>query len=96
MTKPIEITIRKLSKPGCRPCAVLSYAMADIGDQLTQANAVVSEHDITQEPELIAQYGITGVPVMIYERNGVEVARLSGMVSAEEILEAVEYAKEVR
>ena len=93
MTKPIEITIRKLSKQNCRPCAVLSYAMADISGQLTQANAVVTEHDIEAELELIDKYGITGVPALIFERNGVEVARLNGMVSAAEILDAVEYAK---
>lgn len=92
-TKPIAITIRKLSKPNCRPCAVLSYAMADISAKLTQANAVVSEHDIEVETELIERYGITGVPVLIFERNGAEIARLTGMVSTAEILDAVEYAK---
>lgn len=93
---PITIIIRKLSKPNCRPCAVLSYAMADIADQLTAANAVVSEHDIEVEHGLIDKYGITGVPVLIFERNGIEVARLNGMVSATEVLDAVEYAKVIR
>ena len=93
MTKPIEITIRKLGKPGCRPCAILSYGIASITDKLTEEHAVVIEHDIVAEPELIAKYGITGVPVLVFERNGVEITRLNGLVSADEIVDAVEYAK---
>lgn len=95
-TKPIAIIIRKLSKPNCRPCAALSYALADIDAQLTEANVYVTEHDIEVENALIRKYGITSVPVLIFERSGAEITRLNGMVSTEEILDAVEYAKVAR
>ena len=95
-TKPIEIVIRKLGKPGCRPCAILAYGIASITDKLTEENATVIEHDIVAEPELIDKYGITGVPVLVFERSGVEITRLNGLVSADEIVDAVDYAKEVR
>lgn len=96
ITKPTEIIIRKLSKPGCRPCAVLGYMLESIADQLAKANAVVSEHDIVLEHDLIRRYEITSVPVLVFERNGVEITRLNGMVSAEEVMDAVDYAKESR
>lgn len=92
-TKPIAIIIRKLSRVGCRPCAVLGYALDEMSDQLAQANAVVSEHDIDVEFGLIRKYGITSVPVLIMERNGAEITRINGMATAEEILDAVDYAK---
>lgn len=95
-TNPIEITIRKLSKPNCRPCAILAYGIASITDKLTEINATVIEHDIVAEPELIYKYGITGVPVLIFERNGEEITRLNGLVSADEIVDAVDYAKVTR
>lgn len=95
-TNPIEITIRKLSKPNCRPCAILSYGISSITDKLTEEHATVIEHDIVAEPELIDKYGITGVPVLIFERNGQEITRLNGLVSADEIVDAVDYAKVTR
>lgn len=95
-TKPIEITIRKLSKPNCRPCAILAYGIASITDKLTEEHATVIEHDIVAEPELIDKYGITGVPALIFERSGVEITRLNGLVSADEIVDAVDYAKVTR
>lgn len=95
-TNPIEIIIRKLSKANCRPCATLSYGIASITDKLTEEHATVIEHDIVAEPELIDKYGITGVPVLIFERNGQEITRLNGLVSADEIVDAVDYAKVTR
>lgn len=92
--KPITIIIRKLSRVGCRPCAVLGYALNEMADQLAKANACVSEHDIDVEFGLIRKYGITSVPTLLFERNGAEITRITGLASAEEILDAVEYAKE--
>lgn len=94
--KPTAIIIRKLSRVNCRPCAVLTYALNDIADQLTAVNAQVSEHDIDVEFGLIRKYGITSVPTLIFERNGAEITRLNGLVSTAEILDAVEYAKVAR
>ena len=91
-----QIIIRKLSKPGCRPCAAISHYIDGISEQLAEAGATVSEHDIAAEPELIDKYGLQGVPALVYERNGLEVARLNGLVSPQEILDTVKYAKEVR
>ena len=94
--KPIAIIIRKLSRVNCRPCAVLGYALNEMTDQLTAANAVVSEHDIDVEFGLIRKYGITSVPCLIFERNGAEITRLNGLVSAAEVMDAVQFAKESR
>lgn len=95
-TKPTAIIIRKLSRQNCRPCTVLSYAINEITDQLASLNAHVSEHDVDVEFGLIRKYGLTSVPVMIFERNGAEITRLNGLVSTAEILDAVEYAKVAR
>ena len=91
-----QIIIRKLSKPGCTPCAAISNYIGLISEELTKADATVTEHDITVQTALIDKYAISGVPVLVYERNGLEVARLNGLVSPQEILDAVQFAKEVR
>lgn len=92
----MKIVIRKLSKPGCQPCAAISHYLESMTDMLAEAEAEVISHDIAEEPELIDKYGVTGVPVLIYERNGVEVTRLTGLVSSIEIVDAIQYAKEAR
>jgi thioredoxin 1 len=92
----MTIIIRKLSRPNCRPCAAIANYIAEIEPQLAELGATVSEHDVMAEPELIDKYGITGVPVLVYERNGIEVARLNGLVSPQEIIDALEHAKEAR
>lgn len=92
----MSIIIRKLSRPNCRPCAILGNYLEDIAPQLAESGAVVTEHNVMVERALLEKYEIQSVPVLIFERNGVEVARLSGLVAPQEILDTLEYAKVVR
>lgn len=85
------ITIKKFSKPGCRPCAALANYIGDI--DLFNVGATLENIDISEKPEVIDQYGLTSVPVLIFERNGVEVGRIVGLIGTEEILDAIENAK---
>lgn len=88
------ITIRKFSKPNCRPCAALANYIGDI--DLFNAGATLVNIDISEQPEVINQYGLTSVPVLIFERNGVEVHRITGLRPTEEIIDAIDFAKKVR
>jgi thioredoxin 1 len=88
------ITIKKFSKKDCRPCAALANYIGDI--DLFNAGATLVNIDIAEQPEVIDQYGLTSVPVLVMERNGVEVGRIVGLVGTEEIIEAIEFAKVVR
>jgi thioredoxin 1 len=63
---------------------------------LFNAGATLVNIDIEEQPEVIDQYGLTSVPVLVFERNGVEVGRIVGLVGTEEIIEAIEFAKVVR
>lgn len=79
-----QITLRKLTRPNCRPCAVLTNYLESIAVELLALDVNVVEHDVTDEP----------APVIVIERNGRELARLNGLVSTVEILDAVKAAKE--
>jgi len=87
------ITIRVLSQPGCRPCQVIKYALDAEKAELSALKVEVVEHDVTVERELIVKYGIQSTPVLIFERNGLEMVRLSGMVNIREVYDAIEHAK---
>lgn len=88
------ITIKKFSKPGCMPCRAIAHYLRQI--DLNEADAVLENIDITERPEVIEQYGLSSVPVLVLERNGIEVTRLIGLRPPEEILDAIQFAKEVR
>jgi thioredoxin 1 len=85
------ITVKKFSKANCRPCQALANYIGDI--DLFNVGATLINVDITEHPEVIDQYGLTSVPVLVMERNGVEVGRIVGLVGTDEIIEAIEFAK---
>jgi thioredoxin 1 len=85
------ITIKKFSKKDCRPCQALSNYLGEI--DLYIAGATLENIDIEESPEVIDKYGLSSVPVLVMERNGVEVGRIVGLVGTEEIVEAIEFAK---
>jgi thioredoxin 1 len=88
------ITMKKFSKPNCRPCQALANYIGEV--DLFNAGTTLVTIDIEEHPEAIEQYGLTSVPVLVFERNGVEVGRIVGLVGTEEIIEAIEFAKVVR
>jgi thioredoxin 1 len=92
----MTIIIRKLSRPNCRPCAAIANYLEEIAPQLAEQGATVTEHDVMIERALLEKYEIQSVPVLVFERNGVEIARLNGLVGPDEILDTLQYAKEAR
>jgi hypothetical protein len=89
------IEIRKYSRPGCAPCAILANYLGEIdlathGATLTEINTV----DLTDAE--LATLKLSGVPALLFLRNGLEVARLTGLHAVEEIVETIELAKVVR
>ena len=88
------ITIKKLSRPGCRPCAALANYLMEI--DIASQDATLENIDITERPEVVDQYGLTSVPVLVFERNGVEINRLVGLRPVDEIIDAIQYAKDAR
>jgi thioredoxin 1 len=87
------ITIKKFSKPGCRPCTILANYLTEV--DFDAHGATLENIDISQQPGAIDRYKLTSVPVLVFERNGVEVARLNGLVNPQEIIDTIEHAKQV-
>jgi thioredoxin 1 len=85
------ITIKKFSRNDCRPCKALANYLGDM--DLFGLGATLENVDIEEHPEVIEQYGLSSVPVLVMERSGVEVNRLIGLRPPEEIIDAIEHAK---
>jgi glutaredoxin len=69
------ITIKKFSRNDCRPCKALANYLGDM--DLFGLGATLENVDIEEHPEVIEQYGLSSVPVLVMERSGVEVTVLS-------------------
>ena len=76
--------ILKFQASWCQPCKMLSKAIE--GEDL---GVVVEEVDIDDNRDLAIQYGVRGVPTMVLVREGTEVARVSGYMSADKVREWV-------
>lgn len=71
----------KFSSPTCQPCKQLSKMLAELSVQYT-------EMQVTQDSPLVQSFGIRSVPVLIkVDANLNEVARLTGLPSAEKLKE---------
>lgn len=73
------LKIIKFYKNECGPCAIVSNSLA-----ITNFRNV-EEVNVETKPELASKYGIMTVPVLVFEKDGVEVARRRGVVTPEVI-----------
>ena len=80
--KPM-ITIKKLGAQWCSPCKSLSATLAQILPKYP--NVALEDFDIDQNQAMAREYNIRSVPTMIKFKDGVEVARLTGAQTTENL-----------
>ena len=81
-----ELHCVKLSAPWCGPCRVLGDTIRNL-DKDKIGNTLFAEIDIdTDETEEVGiECKVRGVPVLIFYKNGQEVKRTTGNMSADEL-----------
>lgn len=89
------ITVKKYYSQTCRPCKILTNWLSEI--DLDLHGAVLENIDVaTLTDEELAQLNISSVPVLTFERNGMEMARKVGLTPVDEIIDLIKYAKEAK
>ncbi|WP_292660934.1 thioredoxin TrxC [Nitratifractor sp.] len=74
--------------PWCGPCRMMAPAFAQAAASLP-LKAQFIKVNTEENPQLSAQYGIRSIPTMILFKNGREVDRVSGALSADQIVQWV-------
>ena len=68
----------------CGPCKMMAPAFAEAARQRPHVQFI--KVDTEAAPQASAQFGIRSIPTMILFRNGAEAARISGAMSAPQLL----------
>lgn len=73
----------------CGPCKAMKPILEDFKERIGD-RAVVLKVDVDKNPAAAQAYQVRGVPTLAIFRNGDVVWRVSGVVSAQQLQEAVE------
>jgi thioredoxin 2 len=74
----------------CGPCKMMAPAFADAARQRPRVQFV--KVDTEAAPDAASRYGIRGIPTMVLFRDGAEHARVSGAMSAAQIMSWIDRA----
>lgn len=80
--------ICKFSAPWCQPCKVLGGIIEDIEKENNNVVFVGVNIDESEE-DLITEFGIRSVPVLIFFKDGFQVDKTIGMIGREKITEKI-------
>jgi len=71
----------------CPPCKILSPRVENIAKKL-KGQLLVGAVDVGENPDMAARFNVTGIPTLIFFKDGKAHTTIVGAVSEEEILAA--------
>ena len=75
-------TMKYFSATWCGPCKTFKPIMNEIAGEGYSVQVI----DIDQQQDLAARYNVRSVPTTIIEENGIEVDRIIGSVSKQQVM----------
>lgn len=75
-------TIKYFSATWCGPCKTFKPIMNEVAGEGHSVQFI----DIDQQQDLTAKYNVRSVPTTVIEENGIEVDRIIGSVSKQQVI----------
>lgn len=72
--------------PWCGPCRMMAPIFEELASQHA-SKVKMGKLDVDENTEIASQFGISGVPTIIFFKDGVEQTRLVGFQSKEALME---------
>jgi thioredoxin 1 len=70
------VKVLKFSAAWCGPCRALSPVFEQVKKEISGVNYI--DIDVDTHPELVQAYSVTGVPLVVIEKDGVVVNQIRG------------------
>lgn len=74
----------------CEPCHVMSAWVGLLASEF-QGQVLVAALDVDENPATPSQYNVMGLPTLLFLRDGIEVDRVVGVTSYQELKQKVEH-----
>ena len=84
----MALKLLKFSAGWCQPCHVLEPIFDNVASSMDDVEFV--KVDIDKNPGLAAQYNVRSVPTIVFEKDGVAVDSMVGLVSEQALRERIE------
>lgn len=78
--------------PWCGPCKAMAPTVEKLAAEFNvpESNVTIEKINVDDNPELVKQYGVSGIPTLIFEKEGEVVARFVGVKPEKEIREEIQ------
>jgi len=73
-----EHSVLQFSAEWCGPCRMLGPIVDEISEEITDVK--IGKVNVSDNPILSNEYGITSIPCLVFIKNGVEVSRHKGVL----------------
>ena len=83
--------IKKLYRKGCNPCTMVAIILKEIEKEYNIELEEIEMSNSKVEDEMIELYDLENVPTLIFYEDDIEVWRLEGYISKEQITNIINH-----
>ena len=75
----------------CGPCRALGPILEELSEKITDVS--FAKLDVDAAPEIVEEFGIQGIPCVIFFKEGKEVSRIAGLFPKQSYVDEIEKVK---
>ena len=88
----IMLEIKRYTASWCRPCQFIAPIFNELQQEINDVNFITI--DVDENKEEVKRKGIYSVPTVVFEKDGIQVEKIIGSASKQQILNIIKKYKE--